>query len=169
MRRIITAAVGVAALASLLPMGAHAATAALKSPDGSDMGTLNFVQTADGVRITGKVRGLEPGEHAFHIHAVGKCDAPDFKSAGGHYNPYNSPHGKQGGGPHAGDMDNIAVVDSGPVEISVVNSAVTLNAPAKGTLFDADGSAIVFHAGPDDYASQPAGAAGGRVACGIIQ
>lgn len=151
-----------------LPLAANAATASLKSPEGKDMGTLMLVQTSDGVRITGEVRGLEPGEHAFHIHAVGKCEPP-FKSAGGHYNPGNNPHGKHGGGPHAGDMDNVTVVDSGPVKIDVVNPRVSLSAPAKGTLFDADGSAIVFHAGPDDYKSQPSGDAGGRVACGVIQ
>lgn len=169
MKKFLCTAVGAAALFVMLPAAAHAASAVLKSPDGTEMGTLLLVQTADGVHITGTVRGLEPGEHAFHIHETGKCDPPDFKSAGGHYNPGGTPHGKQGGGPHAGDMDNIPVLDSGPVQIDVVNSAVTLNAPANGTLFDADGSAIVFHAGPDDYKSQPSGAAGARVACGVIE
>lgn len=169
MRRLFgTLALG-AALTAAIPLAANAATAKLKSPDGADMGTLLLVQTADGVKITGEVKGLEPGSHAFHIHETGKCDAPDFKSAGGHYNPGKTPHGKQGGGPHAGDMDNVEVTDTGPVSISVVNDRVTLNSPAKASLFDADGSAIVFHAGPDDYASQPAGDAGGRVACGVIE
>lgn len=165
MKKFLLAAV----LSIGVPAAAHAATAVLKSPDGTEMGTLNLVQTADGVHITGEVRGLEPGVHAFHIHEIGKCEGPDFKSAGGHYNPHGTPHGKQGGGPHAGDMDNIDVLDSGPVTIDVYNDAVTLNAPAKATLFDDDGSAIVFHAGPDDYTSQPAGDAGGRVACGVIE
>lgn len=158
-----------AAIAMAVPVAAHAASAQLKSPDGADMGTLSLVQTADGVRIEGIVKGLAPGEHAFHIHETGNCEPP-FKSAGGHYNPGNKAHGKQGlGGPHAGDMDNITAGEDGTVKISVVNDLVTLNAPANGTLFDADGSAIVIHEGPDDYVSQPSGDAGGRVACGIIQ
>ena len=168
MRKLI----GTAALAAMIvgsaPMAAHAAKAELKSPDGADMGTLSLTQTAEGVKIEGSVKGLTPGEHAFHIHETGKCEPP-FKSAGGHYNPGNQPHGTRGGGPHAGDMENIVAGEDGSAKISVVNSLVTLNAPANGTLFDADGSAIVFHAGPDDYASQPAGDAGGRVACGVIQ
>lgn len=169
MRRLIGSAVLSAVILGFAPVAAEAATAQLKSPEGADMGTLSLVQTADGVKIEGTVKGLEPGEHAFHIHETGKCDAPDFKSAGGHYNPGNQPHGKHGGGPHAGDMDNATAGDDGTAKISVVNSLVTLNAPANGTLFDADGSAIVFHAGPDDYSSQPAGDAGPRVACGVIQ
>lgn len=168
MRNFFGSAVLSAAILGFAPAIAVAATAQLKSPEGADMGTLSLVQTADGVKIEGTVKGLTPGEHAFHIHAVGKCEPP-FKSAGGHYNPGNSPHGKQGSGPHAGDMDNVTAGDDGTVKISVVNARVTLNAPANGTLFDADGSAIVFHAGPDDYTSQPSGDAGGRVACGVIQ
>lgn len=168
MRKLLGTVALSAVVLGLAPIAANAATAQLKSPDGADMGALSLVQTADGVKIEGTVKGLTPGEHAFHIHAVGKCEPP-FKSAGGHYNPGNSPHGKQGGGPHAGDMNNVTAGDDGTVKISVVNSLVTLNAPANGTLFDADGSAIVFHAGPDDYSSQPSGAAGGRVACGVIQ
>jgi len=156
------------ALAFLLPVTAHAASALMKSAEGKEMGSLSLVQTRAGVSISGTLRGVEPGIHAFHIHAVGKCEPP-FKSAGGHFNPHGSPHGKKGGGPHAGDMDNIPVLDSGPLEINVVNSQVTLNTNGRHSLFDADGSAIVFHAEEDDYSSQPSGAAGGRIACGVIK
>jgi len=158
-----------ASLAAMLPLAAQAATATMKSPDGKHMGILNLVQTSAGVHITGAVSGLTTGEHAFHIHAVGKCEPP-FKSAGGHYNPLGLAHGKQSlGGPHAGDMDNITAGNDGGLKIDVLNESVTLNAPATGTLFDADGSAIVIHAGADDYTSQPSGAAGSRVACGVIK
>ena len=165
MKRVVIAAV----ISMALPVAAHAASAVIKSADGQEMGTLNLRQTGDGVHITGTIEGLEPGDHAFHIHAVGKCEPP-FQSAGGHFNPFNVPHGKiSEGGPHSGDMNNVTVPDSSPVEIDVINSGVTLNPNGKASLFDADGSAIVFHAGPDDYQSQPSGAAGGRVGCGVIQ
>lgn len=170
MKKFLSAALGAAAITAMLPLAAQAATASLKSPEGQDMGTLNLLQTSGGVRITGTISGLTPGEHAFHIHETGKCEPPDFKSAGGHYNPANVEHGTQSNtGPHAGDMENITAGEDGSVKIDVVNSRVTLNAPANGSLFDADGSSIVIHAGPDDYTSQPAGAAGPRVACGVIE
>jgi Cu-Zn family superoxide dismutase len=168
MKKVFCRAALAAALVKLVPGAAWAATAALKSPEGADMGTLSLVQTGVGVHITGTVTGLTPGEHGFHIHAVGKCE-PDFKAAGGHYNPYNTPHGKLGGGPHSGDMDNIVAGADGTAAIDVVNPRVTLSAPARATLFDADGSAVVIHGGADDYQSQPSGAAGPRVACGVVQ
>ncbi len=168
MKKLLGSAALAAAMAITLPVAAFAASAALKSPEGADMGTLQLAQTIAGVHISGKVTGLTPGSHAFHIHAVGKCEPP-FKSAGGHFNPFGTPHGKHGGGPHAGDMENLAVGDDGTAAIDVVNGGVTLSTHGKHSLFDADGSAIVIHAGADDYASQPSGAAGGRVACGVVQ
>lgn len=168
MKKTICSAALAAALVFTLPAAAWAASAALKSPEGSDMGTLALTQTGGGVHISGTINGLTPGEHAFHIHGIGKCEPP-FKSAGGHFNPFATPHGKHGGGPHGGDMDNLAVGDDGKVSIDVVNGGVTLNPNGKHSLFDADGSAIVIHAGADDYSSQPSGAAGARVACGVIQ
>ena len=169
MKTIFSTALLSAGLSVVLPAAVMAATAILKLPDGKEMGMLSLVQTGDGVKITGTVSGLEPGEHAFHIHETGKCDPPDFKSAGGHFNPLGTPHGKHGGGPHAGDMDNLTAGDDGKVAIDVVNGRVSLNPNGKISVFDADGSAIVIHAGPDDYSSQPSGAAGSRVACGVIQ
>lgn len=168
MNKLLASLALAAAFAVGTPGVALAASAALKSPEGADMGTLRLSQTGGGVKITGTVSGLTPGEHAFHIHAVGKCEPP-FSSAGGHFNPFGSPHGKEAGGPHAGDMDNIVAGDDGKVSIDVVNARVTLNENGKASLFDADGSAIVIHEGPDDYRSQPSGDAGGRVACGVVQ
>lgn len=166
-RKSLFAATLVAAVT--LPGAAYAASAVMKSPDGKDMGTLTLQQTAKGVHISGTMSGLELGTHAFHIHAVGKCEPP-FKSAGGHFNPHGTKHGKHiDGGPHAGDMDNVVVIDSNRIPIDVYNDAVTLSTAVKHSLFDADGSAIVFHAGPDDYSSQPSGDAGGRVSCGVIK
>lgn len=160
------------ATAGLLAAGsAHAAdaTAELKDPDGKSLGTLELSDEGSGVTISGDVSGLSPGEHAFHIHETGKCEGPDFKSAGGHFNPDNKKHGEVEGGPHAGDMPNITADDDGKVSISHTNDAVTLEKGPKNSLFDDDGSAIVIHAKADDYKSQPAGDAGDRVACGVIK
>ena len=145
------------------------AVAELKNADGQVIGTVNLTETADGVRVTGTFSNLSAGEHGFHLHAVGKCEAPDFKSAGGHFNPEGKSHGLDNpDGPHAGDMPNLIVGDDGTASYEYVNDRVTLAEGASNSLFDADGSAVVIHAGPDDQMSDPAGDAGARVACGLI-
>lgn len=153
------------------PAAAQEATATLKSPEGAAVGTVVLSETPHGVLMAVKVNDLEPGPHAFHIHAVGACTPPDFRSAGGHYNPAGREHGIENAkGKHAGDLPNLHVAANGKVELEVLADAVTLtDGGARATLFDADGSAIVVHAGPDDYASDPAGNAGARVACGIVE
>lgn len=157
-----------AALAWSAPAQAQSATAELKDTDGKEVGTLQLSESGDGVRISGELTGLSPGEHAFHIHETGECEPP-FKSAGGHFNPTDAKHGKVEGGPHAGDMDNITVGEDGSVSIDVVNEMVTLKEGEQTSVHDDDGSAIVVHAGADDYESQPSGDAGDRVACGVIR
>ena len=115
------------------------------------------------------VKGLPPGEHAFHVHAVGKCETP-FDSAGPHFNPGNKKHGMMAAeGSHAGDMPNLHVPQSGDLTVEVMNTAITLEKGKPNSVFDTDGSAIVIHAKSDDYKSDPAGDAGGRIACGVIQ
>jgi Cu-Zn family superoxide dismutase len=118
------------------------------------------------------LKNLTPGEHAYHIHEKGICDAPKFEGAGGHLNPEGHPHGyMQENGPHDGDMPNIFVAQDGTVNAHILNTRVSLDpedTSRRGQLMNADGSAIVVHAGPDDYSTQPTGAAGDRVACGII-
>lgn len=130
-------------------------------------GNLSLVSTAQGVRITGRISGLQPGStHGFHIHENGDCSAPDASSAGGHFNPTNKPHGQAGkGSHHAGDMANQKADSSGVATINVVNQDIELGT---GSSTDAIGHAIVVHAKPDDYTSQPSGAAGARIACGVI-
>ena len=158
----LSAAVGVS------PDGAATAKADLADSQGKKVGTAELTQTTDGVEITLTVSGLTPGQHAFHIHNVGKCDAPDFKSAGAHFNPYNKKHGlKKPDGPHAGDMENIEVGPDGTGKAEIVNKQVTL-AEGPNSLFHEGGTAIVIHASPDDYVTDPAGNAGARVACGVI-
>ena len=154
---------------SSLPAAAQNATAALKDAGGKAIGSVNLTQTPHGVLINLSVKGLAAGEHAFHVHAVGKCEPP-FTSAGGHFNPTNKKHGMLAAeGYHAGDMPNLHIPQSGDLTVEVVNASITLEKGKPNSVFDADGSAIVIHAGSDDYKSDPAGNAGGRIACGVIQ
>ena len=151
------------------PAAAQSAKAAMKNAQGTEVGTVTLTQTPAGVLLNLTVKGLPAGEHAFHVHAIGKCEPP-FTSAGGHFNPGNKKHGMMAAeGHHAGDMPNLHVPANGELTVEVVNAAITLEKGKPNSVFDADGSAIVIHAGKDDYKSDPAGDAGGRIACGLIQ
>src|SRR3546814_2107316 len=106
---------------------------------------------------------------AFHIHAVGKCDPPEFESAVDHFNPEQKKHGFHSeAGEHAVDLPNVHVPENGMLQVEYLTREVTLAEGAPASLFDADGSALVVHADPDDYRTDPAGDAGGRIACGIL-
>lgn len=166
---------------ALLLTSTAAATAQVAEPDrtaraelidttGAVIGEVRLEETPSfGVRIEIDVRGLGPGTHAFHIHETGRCDAPSFDSAGGHYAPRGRAHGaRHPHGMHAGDLLNLHVPPSGRVEAEQLAGHVTLLEGAHGTLFDDDGSAFVIHADADDYESQPAGGGGTKVACGVI-
>jgi Cu-Zn family superoxide dismutase len=155
--------------AASLPAQAQTAKASLQSADGKDVGSVSLTQTPSGVLLSLSVKGLPPGEHAFHVHAVGKCEPP-FNSAGGHFNPGNKKHGMMAPeGAHAGDMPNLHIPSNGELAVEVLNAAVTLEKDKPNSLFDADGSAVIIHAGKDDYKTDPAGEAGGRIACGVVQ
>ena len=130
-------------------------------------GKVTVTPMAGGVHLTGTVGGLPANStHGFHIHEKGDCSAADASSAGPHFNPSAAPHGKaESGAHHAGDMDNVVANAEGVVNLDVHVSGVTLGG---GAANDIAGRALVVHAAPDDYTSQPAGNAGARVACGVI-
>ena len=144
------------------------ASATLKDASGKEVGKATLTSTPSGVLINLDLTAIPAGEHAFHIHAVGKCEPP-FESAGGHFNPGQHKHGMMAGEAHAGDMPNLHVPQNGDLSIEVVNTAVTLDKGKPHSLFDNDGSALVIHAKADDYKSDPAGNAGDRIACGVVQ
>jgi superoxide dismutase, Cu-Zn family len=165
------AALLTAPLAATLPppaIAADLANAQLKDKSGKAVADADLTQTRDGVLIRLQIKGLPPGEHAFHVHAVGKCEAP-FESAGGHFNPGQHKHGMMAGEGHAGDMPNLHIPQSGDLTVEVLNTAVSLEKGKPNSLFDSDGSALVIHAKADDYKSDPAGNAGDRIACGVIK
>jgi Cu-Zn family superoxide dismutase len=147
---------------------ADTASAVLKDKNGKEVGTVALTQTPSGVLMRLELTAVPPGDHAFHVHAIGKCEPPDFKFAGGHYNPDQTKHGLMNPeGPHAGDMPNLHVPAGGMLTVEILNPMVSLSAdPAP--LFDQDGSALIIHAGADDYQTDPAGNAGDRIACGVV-
>jgi Cu-Zn family superoxide dismutase len=145
------------------------ARATFVNADGKPIGTATLTQSPSGVLIDVKVDGVPAGAHAMHIHETGKCDAPDFKSAGDHFNPTGVKHGFIANGDHhAGDLPNQFVQNDGVLQAQVFTPQLTLGT-GKTALFDADGSALIIHTRADDYASQPAGEAGDRFACAVIQ
>jgi len=143
-----------------------AATARLAPTAGSQVhGTVTFRQEGDKVRVHAEISGLTPGEHGFHVHEVGDCSDPEGKSAGGHFNPDGLDHG----GPHdairhVGDLGNLLADESGTAVLDTEDALVALDGASSVI-----GRSVIVHADPDDMTSQPTGAAGARVACGVIE
>jgi Cu-Zn family superoxide dismutase len=145
-----------------------AAIARLADGNGRPVGQAVLVQHGGDVRILMDVTGLAPGDKAVHIHQTGRCDPPSFSSAGGHFNPAQAEHGTANPrGPHAGDLSDITVDATGRGHLELTADRVALKKGAT-SLLDADGSAIVVHERPDDRRTDPDGASGARIACGVV-
>jgi len=144
------------------------AEAILSPASGSNVnGKVTFTQIGDSVQIVLDATGLTPGKHAFHLHEKGDCSAPDATSAGGHWNPTNMPHGKRGQGQfHKGDIDNIVAMADSTSHFEMKVSGWTIGGSDTTNIL---GKGVILHAGADDFTSQPSGAAGARVACGVIE
>ena len=147
---------------------ARHASAVVRDAAGSVLGTARFVEDARGVvHVNVHVRGLTPGLHGIHVHAIGAC-TPSFLAAGGHHNPTGEEHGLENpNGPHAGDLPNLVVNGAGVGRLSAKTTRLTLS-PSPTTIFDANGSSVVIHERTDDQVTDPTGNSGGRVACGVI-
>ncbi len=140
----------------------------IKDAQGKSIGMAMLSKAPNGVSIALDVKGLTPGEHALHVHMTPKCEGPAFTSAGGHFNPMAKKHGmKNPEGPHAGDMNNFMVAADGSAKTTVVAPGLAMGTEAN-SIFANGGTALVIHAKGDDMMTDPAGAAGDRIACGVI-
>lgn len=168
----LAAALGALALAAPAQAAAPAA-AHLETAEGEEAGVVTLTETPAGLMLDADLKNLPQGVHGFHIHETGSC-SPDFSAAGGHLVGDGDAHGfLETDEPHAGDIPNIHVPASGELRVEVLNTRAQLEPGGlitdDETIRDEDGAAIVIHAGRDDYRSQPAGAAGARIACGVIR
>ncbi|HXO21749.1 MAG TPA: superoxide dismutase family protein [Thermoanaerobaculia bacterium] len=162
----------VAVLAVLAVLATVAAAAAmdsaeatLHSQDAKVSGSVHFTQEAAGVHVVADVSGVKPGQHGFHIHEKGDCTAPDYKSAGGHFNPAAAPHACDPTSPrHAGDFGNITVGADGKGHLDMTTTSLSFAGPNSVV-----GKAVILHEGEDDCKTQPTGNAGGRLACGVVE
>ncbi len=145
-------------------------TVQMETSDGRDGGKITLVQEKHDIKVQAELKNLDPGVHAIHFHQYPKCDAPEFKTAGAHFNPAGKQHGLQNPqGHHAGDMPvNLNVGDDGGVSKVFTTKDLTLDPKAPNSVFANGGTAIMIHAQADDMKTDPGGAAGAREACGIV-
>lgn len=145
--------------------GGAKAVALLKTADGTDVGRATATEVAGGLRFTIDAKSMPVGTHGAHIHTTGRCDAPGFETAGGHWNPTAMKHGSMNPqGPHEGDLPNLVIDSGGRGTIGATIPDATM-----AGLMDTDGAAMLVHAGPDDLMTDPSGNSGGRIACGVFQ
>jgi Cu-Zn family superoxide dismutase len=146
---------------------ARASAAIEAKSDSGVSGSATFVAENGQVTLTLEIRGASPGEHAFHLHEIGDCSAADGTSAGGHWNPTGADHGKWAEDPyHLGDVGNITIGEDGTGTYTMTTDRWSIGT---GEANDVIGRAVILHAGVDDFTSQPTGAAGGRIGCGVIE
>ena len=156
---------GLAACAAPNTLPAASGVALLAAKSGSSVaGSVRFSQQGDKVKVVASVSGLAPNQaHGFHVHEKGDCSSPDGMSTGGHFNPMGHPHGPQGGPRHGGDMPSLQADAAGKAKATFMLDGVALLG-GQGLM----GKGVIVHAQPDDYATQPTGNAGARIACGVI-
>lgn len=169
MKRILIAGACSAALALPAVAAEHItqeARAEVSDTDGNSIGTVTINSTASGQGLViVALTDIPEGAHGIHMHESGDCSADDFSSAGGHI-AGDAQHGVLvEGGPHPGDLPNAIVGDDGEINVEIFQS----NLDIPGMIFDDDGAAFIVHSGPDDYTSQPSGASGDRIACGVFE
>jgi superoxide dismutase, Cu-Zn family len=166
--RFVLATVTVAALAGCAAYSpGPSATAQLQATKGSaTAGSVQFVQAGDVVKVSGTITGLKPGaEHGFHIHEKGDCSSGDGMSAGGHFNPGGKPHGHHGMGEHhTGDLPSLKADANGVATFSFESRSIRVGSTDNNII----GRGLIVHRDPDDYATQPTGNAGPRLACAVI-
>jgi len=181
MRMKALAATGIAMLASACstsgdathtvagPASSDHPRAVLVGADGRPRGTVSVVQVHGGVSLSVQAENMPPGVHGAHVHAVGRCDRPDFASAGPHWNPTNRLHGRENpAGAHMGDIPNITIGADGRGTLQYEIQGAWIRRGATPML-DADGAAFVIHANADDHRTDPSGNSGGRVACAVLR
>jgi len=164
-----TADTPIADTAATTAMPTDHAMATVRDVAGRELGTLTLTDSSGAIVVAGRLVGLAPGEHGLHIHTTGRCDPPTFASAGSHWNPTSRQHGTQNPqGPHLGDLPNVS---AGSDSTATVQGAVTTSGSLRSgpnMLLDSDAAAVIIHAGPDDYRTDPSGGSGDPVACGVV-
>lgn len=170
MTRLALPFLAIAALA--LPASAvlaQPAATSLRNAQGQVVGEASTTRTGNLVTVRVTVRGFAPGVHGVHLHQTGRCEAPDFTSAGPHWNPTNHQHGQLNPqGPHLGDLPNLEVRANGTGRIDITVAVPAGTAAGVNPLLDADGTAVVIHAAADDLRTDPSGNSGARIACGVL-
>lgn len=169
-RSILMAAVSLPILAATaFAQDARTATASLANANGDAVGTVTVTAVPNGVIVVAALTGVPAGTYAFHVHETGACDAPTFETAGGHFNPTEAEHGFDNeAGPHAGDLPNIHVPESGELTVEFFSTMLWLADGEGGNLLDDDGAAVIIHAMHDDHMTDPTGNAGDRMICGVL-
>ena len=143
-------------------------TTVIHDASGKELGTANLTSIFNGIKIKLDLKGFTPGNHGIHFHENGLCEGPDFKTAGGHFNPFHKEHGVHNEkGPHVGDLPNIEADAQGNIQIEFVSLSATLDQTEK-SLFQKGGTSLIIHAKEDDLKTSPSGGSGDRVACGVI-
>jgi superoxide dismutase, Cu-Zn family len=167
MRQVLAAVLSL--LAPAVSFAAGPAHATLKDARGTEVGAATFTEGDGGVKLAVAVHGLPPGTHGIHVHAAGKCEGPEFKSAGAHLNPDQKKHGLENpAGHHEGDLPNLTVGPDGKGQLQATLDGATLGAGPR-SLLGPEGTSLVVHTGPDDEKTDPAGNSGARIACGVVQ